>query len=192
MNKKNYIIMKILMFISSYSPLYIMLFILNYDKYNSFKKIGKLFEAQDVKTIIFGLLLFLLLLISFYSVIDLKRTNGNEYYNINRIERPDDTIISYMMTYIVPLLTTEDLTNKIISINLFLFILIGYMYIRLNLIYLNPLWSLFGYIMYKTDTEMIIITNIPYSKKNQIIGERVKGTLLGGNIYLIQQKDNMK
>ncbi|MPN23611.1 hypothetical protein SDC9_171003 [bioreactor metagenome] len=95
-----------------------------------------------------------------------------------------------MMTYIVPLLTTDTLSSEIVLINIFLFVLIGYMYIRLNLIYLNPLWSVFGYIMYKTDTDMIIITDVPYNSIKMLNNSMVKGTILAGNIYLIQKRDN--
>lgn len=190
MNRKNQMSMKILMFISSYFPLYIMILILNADKFNSKYKIKMLIETGNKQLILFLLLMIFLILVSLYSVIDLKRTKFNESYEIGEIERPDDTVISYMMTYIIPLLTTDDLTGQIVAINLFLFILIGYMYVRLNLIYLNPLWSMFGYIMYKTNTNMIIITNIPYGKINRLNNNRVKGTILAGNIYLIQKDDN--
>lgn len=190
MNKINYLNMKISMFISSYFPLYVMLLILKFDKYSTSDKIIKLIQTRNLKVLLFVVTLIVLIIISFQSVYDIKRTKGNEFYNISKIERPDDTVISYMMTYIIPLLTTDALTNEIVLINIILFLLIGYMYIRLNLIYLNPLWSLFGYIMYKTDTDMIIITNIPYCRIKSLNNNRVKGTLLGGNIYLIQKKDN--
>lgn len=190
MNKINYLNMKILMFISSYFPLYVMLLILKFNKYNTISKIVMLFQSKSFKVLIFVGVLLILIFLSFFSVYDIKKTKGNEYYNINKIARPDDTVISYMMTYIVPLLTTDTLSNEIVLINIFLFILIGYMYIRLNLIYLNPLWSIFGYIMYKTDSDMIIITDIPYCRIKSLNNSRVKGTLLGGNIYLIQKREN--
>jgi len=167
-----------------------MLLILKSDKYNTFDKVIELIELKNIKVLLFVSVLLILILISFISIYDVKKTKGNEYYYINKVERPDDTVISYMMTYIVPLLTTDTLSSEIVSINIFLFTLIGYMYIRLNLIYLNPLWSIWGYIMYKTDTDMIIITNIPYSRIKTLNNSRIKGTLLGGNIYLIQKRDN--
>ncbi len=182
--------MRITMFISSYFPLYVMLLIQNSNNYNTIDKIIGLIYPVNYKMILFiGVLLFFIL-ISFISIIDIKRTKGNEYYSINKIHRPDDTVISYMMTYIIPLLTTNDLSNQTILINIFLFSLIGYMYIRLNLIYLNPLWSVFGYIMYKTDTDMILITDIPYFRIKSLNNSRVKGRLLGSNIYLIQKREN--
>lgn len=190
MNKTNYLNMRILMFISSYFPLYIMLLILNVNRYNSVNKILGLIKGNNNRVFIFVITLIFLIILSFVSLYDLKRTSWDEYCDIGKIERPDDTVISYMMTYIIPLLTTDNLTNEIVIINIFLFILIGYLYIRLNLIYLNPLWSIFGYIMYKTDNDMILITNIPYSRIKSLNNNTAKGTLLGGNIYLIQKDDN--
>lgn len=190
MNIRNQVSMKILMFVSSYFPLYIMLLILNIESYNNKEKILNLIREPNTKPLLFLLTMIIFILISIYSICDLKKTKGNEYYEIEDIGRPDDTVISYMMTYIIPLLTTDNLTKETILINLFLFLLIGYLYIRLNLIYLNPLWAIFGYVMYKTSNEMVIITNIPYRKINRIKNNRVKGTILAGNIYLVQKIDN--
>lgn len=167
--------------------------ILNYEKYSSINKLSKLLKNFNNNIYDLGFILFITIaiLISIYSLYDLKRTNGNEYHQIGSLKRPDDTVISYMMTYIIPLLTTENLTNKMTIINLILFILIGYLYIRLHLIYLNPLWAIFGYIMYQTDCNKVLITNIRYEKINLINNKTLKCRLLSSNIYLAQEKDNL-
>lgn len=189
----NNISMRIVMFISSYFPLYIMLFILNFSKYSSVKKVINLMKSFPNNLYDLGFLLFIVIniLISIYSLYDLKRTNGNELHDIGTIKRPDDTVISYMMTYIIPLLTTEDLTTKMTIINLILFLLIGYLYVRLHLIYLNPLWAIFGYIMYQTDCNKVLVTNIQYEYINIISNKTVKCRLLSSNIYLVKKEDNL-
>lgn len=189
----NNVCMRLVMFISSYFPLYIMLLILNIDRYSSLNKIINLINDFPNSAYSLGFLLFILIaiLISIYSLFDLYRTNGNELHKVGIIERPDDTVISYMMTYIIPLLTTENLTSKMTVINLVLFLLIGYLYVRLHLIYLNPLWAIFGYIMYQTDCNKVLITNIRYEKINCISNETVKCRFLSSNIYLVQEQDNL-
>lgn len=190
MNKINYLIMKIKMFISSYFPLYIILLILNIDLYNSKLKMVKLLKFESVKESIFLIVLIILSLISLTSLCDLRKVEGNEDHTFNNISSSDDSIISYMMTYIIPLLSTDFLEPKTLFVNMILFLLIGFMYIRLNLIYLNPLWLIGGYIMYKAENEMIIITNISYSDMKSLEGERLKSRLLSGRIYLVRKQDN--
>lgn len=189
----NNVCMRIVMFISSYFPLYIMLLILNLDKYSSIEKITTLIKDFSNNIYNLGFLVFLIItiLVSIYSLFDLHRTTGNEFHRIGIVKRPDDTVISYMMTYIIPLLTTENLTNKMTIINLILFLLIGYLYIRLHLIYLNPLWAIFGYIMYQTDCNKVLVTNIRYEKMNKINNKTLKCRLLSSNIYLVKEEDNL-
>ncbi|AWH83335.1 hypothetical protein C4141_07260 [Clostridioides difficile] len=95
-----------------------------------------------------------------------------------------------MMTYIVPILSTDFLSTKTMTINLILYSLIGLMYIKLNLIYLNPLWLLFGYSVYKSDNEVVIITNIPYGRLKTLRNTNLKSSYLGNDIYLIQRSEN--
>ena len=90
------------------------------------------------------------MIVSLISIVLIKVSkNGTKKILIENIERPDDTIISYIMTYIIPIVTVNSISKYEIIVNILLFILIGYLYIRLNLLYLNPLWSMFGYIPYR-------------------------------------------
>ena len=97
MNRLNYLSMRIKMFISSYFPLYIILLILNFD----IKKSKVLF----VKNNVFLIILIIFCGISIITVINLKHTKGNENHIFSDIEKTEDTIISYLMTYIVPILS---------------------------------------------------------------------------------------
>lgn len=188
--KINYLNMRIKMFISSYFPLYIILLVLNIEEYNSCDKLVKILRFEGLVKSIFIITLIVLSIISLKSLIDLKKTKGVESQTFSNINTPDDTIISYMMTYIVPLLSSDFLESKTVIINVSLFLLIGFMYVKLNLIYLNPLWLLNGYFVYRDDNELIIITNITYSDFKSLSGEELKSTLLGGKIYLVQKSDN--
>lgn len=190
MNKNNYLIMRINMFISSYFPLYLILLFLNLDKINRKCKLLKLIKFSNIKESLFILILLMLIMISLKTIWDLKKTRGSETYTFKNINNPDDSIISYMMTYIIPLLSSDFLSKDTLIINITLFLLIGFMYLQLNLLYLNPLWLLFGYYTYKTESDKIAISNIKYSDIKSLEGEPLRGCLLGGKIYLIQKKDN--
>jgi hypothetical protein len=182
---KRYII-KSIMFISSYFPLYIMLLVLHYDKYN------EIHELKKFKVAIFVAVLLVCILLSLLSLILLKLSIGNKPLRLEDIERPDDTIISYMMTYIIPILTTNFLNKGEIFVNIVLFLLIGYLYIRLNLLYLNPLWSIFGYLSYRANSDVVIITDIKYSRLKQIKNNNInlKGFYIANDIFVAKSKNN--
>ena len=85
----------------------------------------------------------------------------------------------------------DKIINKYeIIVNILLFILIGYLYIRLNLLYLNPLWSMFGYIPYRVNNDTILITNYKISelkiklKNNQSI----KGFYMANDIFIAKKE----
>lgn len=190
MNKFNYLTMRLRMFISSYFPLYSILLILYSNKFNSVQKIKQIISFEDNVTSIFITVLILLCIISIMTCIDLIKTKGNENHQFNNIENTGDTMISYMMTYIVPVLSIDISDTKTLIVNLILYVLIGFMYIKLSLIYLNPLWLFCGYYIYKSENDTVIISNISYGELRSLLGVRLKSSVLGNSIYLIRKKDN--
>lgn len=191
MNRFNSLSMRLKMFISSYFPLYAILLILYYDKFNSVEKIKQIIKFKDIIISTFIIILIVFLVISIITCIDLKRTKGNEKHNFENIENTGDTLISYMMTYIVPILSIDLSDDKTLIINLILYVLIGFMYVKLNLIYLNPLWLFFGYYIYKAENDIVIISNITYGEFKGLGNIKLKSSILGNNIYLVQRKDNL-
>ncbi|MGL4730897.1 MAG: hypothetical protein ACRCW0_04860 [Clostridium sp.] len=191
MNSFNNLSMRLKMFISSYFPLYAILLILYYDKFNSIEKIKQILKFKDTTISIFIIALIVFIVISMVTCIDLKRTSGNEKHNFRNIENTGDTLISYMMTYIVPILSIDLADDKTLIINLILYVLIGFMYIKLNLIYLNPLFLFFGYYIYKSENEVVIISNITYGELKGLGDIKLKSSVLGNGIYLVQRKDNI-
>lgn len=177
---------KIIMFISSYFPLYVMLLILHYDKYDSIEKI------KQPHKVIFCVVILLCILLSFLPLILFRKSKKENSLKLNELERPDDTVISYMMTYVIPIVTTNFLDNGEVIINVILFLLIGYLYIRLNLLYLNPLLSAFGYLSYRVNSDMIVITDIKYAElKSKVRGKvSLGGVYLANDIFLALKRNN--
>lgn len=172
---------KIMMFLSSYFPLYIMILILYFEKYFD------ICTNPTARKTLFLLALIVAIVISIISLL-LCKSNGDKELNFQKVERPDDTIISYIMTYIIPLLSIDVAKNSTIIVNFLLFIVIGYLYIRLNLVYLNPLWAMFGYVSYRIDEDKILITNISYNnlKRRKV----VYGYYLVNSIFVAKRKNN--
>lgn len=177
MNKKKskicYVMARIIMFISSYCPLYILILILHKSKL-----------PKNTTTAI-----VVLILISIISLFIFLRGKGTKVTVINNLENPDDTVLSYIMTYLIPLINNGDNLKEMYIVNSFLFLLIGYVYIRLNLIYLNPLWAIFGYLIYRNDNREIIITNISRQALRQ--KKRIKGYYISNDIFIANKKYNL-
>lgn len=182
----NLMVMKIRMFISSYLPLYIMIIILNASDYRVTFKLGEM----DKKVTIAFLILAILIIISIICSFDLVTTKAEGIYNFNKIEKTGDAIISYIMTYIVPLLSDNFLSPKVLFVNVVLYLMVGVMYVRLNLVYFNPFWVLLGYSVYNDENGAVIITNIPYERIKQK-ENRLKGSFIVKDVYLVRKKDNL-
>jgi hypothetical protein cdifA_08257 len=181
MDKFYNIMTRTIMFISSYFPLYIMIIILY------FSKIIKAFLEKNILIIVFATLMLILICSSVISVTLLKLGKGNREKVINNLENPDDTVLSYIMTYIIPLINGNN-SKEVYIVNILLFVLIGYIYLRLNLIYLNPLWAMFGYIIYRDANKEIVITNI--SREVLRHKEKLKGYYISNDIFVAHKKDN--
>lgn len=177
------LMLRIVMFISSYFPLYVIVIVLY------FSKILK--GILEFNILIIGVSLFMvaLILISFMSVRMLKKGKGSREKVIKDLENPDDTVLSYIMTYIIPLIANGDNSKEVYIVNILLFILIGYIYLRLNLIYLNPLWAMFGYIIYRDADKEIVITDI--SREVLRHKERIKGYYISNDIFIAHKRDNL-
>ena len=178
------ILIKCILFVSSYFPLYLFLLILNIDNYNSKEELG------TFSTIIFLVAMLVAIILSIGSLLFIKFSNyGTKKIKIENIERPDDTIISYIMTYIIPILTVNNMDKYEIIVNIFLFILIGYLYIRLNLLYLNPLWSSFGYISYRINNDTVLITNYDITDLKNISKNNldIKGFFISNDIFIAKK-----
>lgn len=176
------IIVKLIMFISSYFPLYIMIIILY------FKKILVGLSEKNITWMIFILVLAILIIVSLASVVLLKSGSVKKKKDVIDLERPDDTVLSYIMTYIIPLIANEDSSTEVYIVNILLFILIGYIYLRLNLIYLNPLWAMFGHIVYRDADKEMIITNL--SRESLRNKKVLYGYYLSNDIFVAHKKDN--
>jgi len=188
-NGINFKMMKIKMFISSYCPLYIILLILSYEDFSSMTKLKTLVKFEDRLMSSYILLLIILILASLWTVIDLKTTKGNENIVFKDFEKMEEAMMVYFMTYVVPLLADDFLEVETIIKNASLFLLIGFMYVRSNLIYLNPLWLLFGYSVYKSNNNFIIISNLSYDELNSRDNKSFKATMIVSRVYVVQRQD---
>ncbi len=170
---------KVALFISSFLPLYLILMVKFYD-FNI-----TLSENINDKTISFsiflGLVIFSLITFLYFLFCEM-----NEETNFKSINNVNNEILTYFITYIVPLTTLEITNVNSIIINIMLFTVIGIFYVNSNQIYLNVLFTLFGFNVYKDSSNKIIISKKSADKLREKQNMKVKR--VGRNIYIINKK----
>lgn len=165
-------ITRIFFFLSSYIPLYLLLIVANIDiEEGIFKGIINLFVQNVFWKTIYILIILPLLIFLFFL---LKKPQSREKPNI--YQSVEDNLISYIMTYITPLLTIDianNLDDRTIIINILLFFIIGLLYVKQDLIYLNPTFLLLGFNIYKdSENDRYVITKLTINDLKEIKAEQ--------------------
>ncbi len=132
-------ITQIILFLSSYVPLFIFFTILN--------TFG-LFPGD----IITGAMAFVGI-VGFSILVSRTGTSNRDNLKIGSLQVRNGDFIAYTVTYIVPFLATpqSSVNEKIVLI--LLLALLCFLYIKSELFYINPLFSLMGYKLFQVTTE---------------------------------------
>lgn len=149
------------------------------------------YEKPKVWLTIFFIVIILIILLK----ILLSRVSNYNYYsvqikNINNLN--DNAIINYLFIYIFPFITLDFSNIKGIMVFLYLFSLLGYIYLRNNIVYINPILNIFfKYNIYSVE---IISGNASNTLKIMLLSKRqeidlrrnkhFKVYMLGKNIFL--------
>lgn len=184
---------KLVLFISSYLPLYPLLIYKEWDKIVENVVKGTVILDRDKK--LFIVLLLFLFAISIIGILRFLFTKSNKKLFIEEnLHSSGDNVISYIMSYLVPMLSIDVNDHRSLVINLSLFIVIGVLYVRNDLVYLNPVLSLLGYRFYTSDSGVIILTRFSLGKLDSLRanGNKVYGRKLAKNLYLYKEKATMK
>jgi hypothetical protein len=148
---------KIFLFLSSYIPLFIILGIKNFSNI--------LFVYIDGGIILISIMFLI------YVLFKSSRMNG-EYKEITNVQDNSNKFIEYILAYIIPFLGFNlSAFVDVISVSI-IFVMVGVLYIRSDLIYMNPMLNLFGYNLYKVNfenKEFMIIT-----KKEVVENQKIK------------------
>ena len=129
---KDYV--KIFLFLSSYSPLFLILAIKNY----TFTYFVIIMSILIVASVLF--LLF---------IIQKSSKMSGDYQEINEAEDKSNQFLEYIIAYIIPFLgfnigNIPDMISLLI-----IFLMVGVLYVKSDLIYMNPILNFIGYKLYK-------------------------------------------
>lgn len=177
---------KTMLFISSYFPLYLLIIvnILPFENLNITS-----FSPDRLETIVY-VVLVMLSLVSFIPVIYIRKCELNDTINSKKVNKKHGETLSYLVTYIIPLLIIDISDPGTLITNIILFMLIGFLYVKSNMIHINILFLLFGWNIYEDSDDRIIITK---EKPDYFLRlERSGGNLtvknFGSNIFLHRKR----
>lgn len=166
---------KWLLFISSYAPLYFLLAINNYNF--DFTPITFIAEmCGNPRQVTFWIVITVLFSISLVSVSYFEFIGLNERRIVNGLKPLNESVLSYLITYVIPLTAMDISSVNSLLVNALLFIIIGIVYVKSELVYLNILLILLGFRVYNDSTGNVIITN--YKKDDLTVFENSNKSLL--------------
>lgn len=114
------------------------------------------------------------------------KSSGNPKFEIKSIESQNKEYITYLGTYILPFIALETKTVYDIAAYIILFLTMGMIYVRTNLVYTNPMLLFFKYDLYEViDSENNKLICI--SKEQFKIGDKPIGIKLGEKTFIIKK-----
>lgn len=146
---------KLQLFIISFQPLFFILavkFLIDNVKSGRghlfFRYIDSFCDLKN--NLLYCIILFLSFAPILIFIFKYKMLKSFDPINPYKYEKLGENLVSYVMTYIVPLTTlSKSSTASDYVGNILLFIIIMCLYIRLDLMYINPVLILFSYNIYK-------------------------------------------
>jgi len=181
---------KIRLFIVSLMPLFVIIMIQRltfFDNQGQFMGFRKML-GQNLESLI--ALSVIILGIVFFKTFRYGLSGGlKNPVTIQALENINYEHLTFITTYIIPLIGFNLGETRNAIVVLFLLFTIGAIYIKTNLFYANPILALFGFQLYRvaiTDkTGLIFISQDKLEAGNQVHHKE-----LGANIYFVKQKLN--
>ncbi|PLR81766.1 hypothetical protein CVD25_11385 [Bacillus canaveralius] len=184
------VLFRIGLYVSSFFPLYVLLIIDNYNYYISWTRIKSIILFEHVLPSLFSYSILVLIAISVSSLFIIMKINLNEKHQFEGISKTEDNLLSYVVTYLVPILSIDITKANSLLVNAGLFSLLGFIYVKNSLVYLNPLFLFFRYNIFLTEKNEVLISNLDIYELKSLEGERIRTRVLSYKIYLIRKKDS--
>ncbi|MDO7786065.1 anti-phage protein KwaA [Desulforamulus aquiferis] len=183
------------MYITSLWLLFILIIVLTVDVPLEFSEssyfIG--FKELTSRNIIPIISLFFLFIGLFYVLrfrYKLKGSN-NSYFRIKKIRNKNYEHLTFLTTYIIPLICLDLSDLRYIIVLMFLLVIIGIIYIKTDMFYANPTLALLGYQLYEADAELrdglkeqiILISREKIDEQSNVVYKK-----LDEKIYFIRRR----
>ena len=131
---------RILLFLSSFLPLFIIFFML--------------YMKKNIIIATVALTLGVVGFIGLWIWLQIAQGMNPLQVTVTDVKRTDSEVMSYIVSYIIPFMATafSDNTNESLALLVF-FLMIAVIYVNSSLIHVNPILNLMGYRLYEITTE---------------------------------------
>lgn len=162
---------RVLLFLSSYLPLFFILSVLLFSK-------SWIVSAVCIAICLIGPLGLLGYLHR------CRKHHQHKSRRLSTYQRRDSEVMSYIASYVVPLATLSlDLFSQMFILITFLLLLLT-LYVNSNMIYINPTLNIFGFHLYEIETEGSNLSYYYLAKKRLIRTEIIHYVHLSDDIWL--------
>jgi hypothetical protein len=165
------IYMRVLLFLSSYFPLFLIL--------------GILFANKNWIAALAMLLLGLLSLLELWRYIhDRQRNQQHSFTKILDYSRRDNEAMGYIASYVVPFASFSlETIPQILALSVFVIVLLV-LYVNSNMIYINPMLNLVGYHLYEIEIEHSNHSHYYLARKRLARGEIIHYVRISDEVLL--------
>lgn len=160
---------KWILFVSSYIPLYVIFIVGNlFDIYIKYSEnnpkvdiYSLIFQCKiNIVIIIFFIIVIFLSLILLKKILNISK-DGRKNKTIKSIKKCNDRVSDYVLVYIIPFVTITLDSYKQLVLFLMIFLLLGYISVKNELVYINPILYFKKYNFYNVtikNNECILIS----------------------------------
>ena len=182
-------VVRYLLFLLAYIPIYIIAALKTINK-DSFpignKSLREIASLNIIPISLIVLSVFLIFYFKIYSKLAL-RPKGNPIFTISKISPQHKEYVTYLGTYILPFVALETKSIFDVIAIVFMFLTIGFIFSKTNLIYTNPTLAFFGYDIYEVEdsngNKYDCIT-----KDTFLNGDKPRGIKLGDKTFIISKR----
>mgnify|MGYP005829538777 FL=1 len=176
--------LKIILFLSSYSPLFLIIAILNI-KLDNIEHVKDIVPQDKLWLILTMLVLFILPNIILFALIKRVRMFQPILEKTNAIVNKNSDVMNYIVTYLIPFLSFNfDKLNQTIAFGILLLVL-AIVYIHSNIYYVNPILIIAGYKIYDINDKYIVITKLTVKRDKKLKLHRIHE-----NVYVGDEDDS--
>lgn len=196
--KNNRIKLKIQFYIMSLCLLFFLLFLLTVDIPICFEKdatfIGWIPLLERNWIALLSLLLTFTGLVLAFLMKYKWRGVANPPYKINQISNENYEYLTFLTTYIIPLICIDFNNKRNLLILVILIIIIGYIFVKMDLYYGNPALALMGYRLYKVEIEGVnVIGGIVLISKDYLNKDSyIKWIKIDEKVWIAKEVKNVK
>lgn len=175
--------MKLWLFLGSYAPLFILLALLEWS--NAIFGITNLWLLKPSWLSIMFLALAIIGVVATIAFVSIAKTISPTSITPKVIDSHAQETLAYLVTYLIPFIGFQFIDTPSVIANGLLFLIIGFLYVQSNMIYLNPTLSLMGYRVYRitvNDKEKLMLAkSIVKTDTRQRVVAISEGIYIGTN-----------